>query len=130
MLRRFAVLLSLLLSISAPGVASAAPGAPVQPPGVSANVELVGNVGDLPLDHPETLRNATAINFVRYGPRDVMFVVGRFGLRAYDLAEPTQPRLLDSVTNVDLALPGDAAGTFWQNEDMNVDQRRKLVFLA
>jgi hypothetical protein len=130
-LRRFAVLLSLLLSISAPGVASAAPagGAPVQP-GVSANVELVGNVGDLPLDHPETLRNATAINFLRYGRRDVMLVVGRFGLRAYDLAEPTRPRLLDSVGNAELALPGDTAGTFWQNEDMNVDQRRKLVFLA
>jgi hypothetical protein len=133
-LRRLAVLLSLLLSIpiSAPAGASAAPAAdaPVPPPGASANVELVGNVGDLPFEHPESLRNATAINFLRYGRRDVMFVVGRFGLRAYDLADPTRPRLLDSVGNAELALPGDATGTYWQNEDMNVDQRRKLVFLA
>lgn len=134
---RLAVILSLLLSILAPGAAGAgaagaggAGAAPAQPPGVSANVELVGNVGDLPLDHPETLRNATAINFLRYGRRDVMFVVGRFGLRAYDLANPVRPRLLDSVGNAELALPTDSTGTFWQNEDMNVDQRRKLVFLA
>jgi len=134
--RRLTTVLSLLLSLAmlslaAPVAASAgSAGAPTAPPGVSANVELVGNVGDLPLDHPETLRNATAINFLDYGRRDVMLVVGRFGLRAYDLAEPTRPRLLDSIGNAELGLPGDATGTFWQNEDMDVDQRRKLVFLG
>jgi hypothetical protein len=131
-IRRLTSILSLLLLLAVPGVASAGTGgaAPAPPPGVSANVELVGNVGDLPPDHPETLRNATAINFLDYGRRDVMVVVGRFGLRSYDLANPTRPRLLDSIGNDQLSLPGDSTGTFWQNEDMDVDQRRKLVFLA
>ncbi len=97
-----------------------------QPPGDIANVELVGNI---PTD-----TQSTAINFMTYGAgrsgREVMFTVGRFGLRAYDLADPARPRLTDGLSSEDLKLAGDTAGTFWQNEDMDVDARRKLVFLA
>ncbi|WP_211262180.1 LVIVD repeat-containing protein [Nitriliruptor alkaliphilus] len=97
-----------------------------QPDGDIENVRLVGNI---PTD-----TDATAINFLEYGQghhqRDVMVTVGRFGVRAYDLADPTSPAFLSEVTSDELRLPGDVTGTFWQNEDMAVDERRKLVFLA
>jgi hypothetical protein len=73
---------------------------------------------------------------------DVMLVTGRFGLKSYSLRDPAHPQLLDEITADDLRLQGDpavdftpdAAGaprsTFWQNEDMDVDQDRKLVLLS
>ena len=109
---------------------------------VSKNVELVGQL-------PEA-KNATAINFLRYtgaggaadarAVREVMLVTGRFGLKSYSLADPAAPELLDEITAEDLRLPGDPAvdftpdsaprSTYWQNEDMDVDHRRKLVLLS
>jgi hypothetical protein len=90
---------------------------------------------------------ATAINFLQYGhgrhARDVMIATGRFGLISYDLRDPARPRRLDSLENEALRLQGDPPvdfgdadgsgspdSTYWQNEDMDVDQRRKLVFMA
>jgi hypothetical protein len=116
-------------------LAIASPAAAIdQPPGSLENVELVGNL-------PEG-KYATAINFLTYGSgsnaRDVMLITGRFGLKTYDLADPTQPVLLDEVGNEDLRLPGDPPAkldppqqsTYWQNEDMDIDARRKLAFLS
>jgi hypothetical protein len=102
--------------------------------GASKNVEL--------LDNLPGAKNATAINFMeyRYAPRDVMLVTGRFGLKSYSLDDPEHPELLDEVTAEDLRLPGDPEvdfspdsapfSTFWQNEDMDVDQRRKLALIS
>ena len=69
-----------------------------------------------------------------------MLVTGRFGLKSYSLDDPAHPELLDEITAEELRLPGDppvntdpAAGpisTFWQNEDMDVDQNRKLALLS
>jgi hypothetical protein len=86
---------------------------------------------------------ATAINFLNYGGKDVMMVTGRFGLQSYSLADPANPQLLDQITSQDLELPGDPptdftvnepggdpVSTFWQNEDMDVDQARKLVLIS
>ena len=88
---------------------------------------------------------ATAINFLDYGKKkgDVMLVTGRFGLKSYSLANPAKPKLLDQITSQDLELTGDpptdftvsAPGgdpksTFWQNEDMDVDQTRKLALIS
>ena len=96
------------------------------PDGDIANVELVGTV-------PGAVQ-ATAINFMTYGQgrdaREVMFVNGRFGLQSYDLSDPAQPVLLDHLTSEELKLPGDVSGTYWQNEDMDIDEDRKLVFMA
>src|SRR4051794_22101516 len=102
---------------------------------VSKNVQLVKTL-------PEG-RWATAINFLSYGRQDVMMVTGRFGLKSYSLADPRNPRLLDEITSQDLQLPGDPptdftvnepggdpVSTFWQNEDMDVDQARKLVLIS
>ena len=114
---------------AAAGVRAAASGA-------SKNVELLDNL-------PEA-KNATAINFLDYKrdggeTLDVMLVTGRFGLKSYSLADPAQPELLDEMTAEELRLPGDppvdfapdaAPSTFWQNEDMDVDQHRKLALLS
>ena len=104
----------------------------------SKNVELVKQL-------PEA-KYATAINFLTYkqpqhssqGTVDVMLVTGRFGLKWYSLADPANPVLLDEITSEELRLPGDppvdfsedSLSTFWQNEDMDVDQRRKLVLIS
>ena len=108
------------------------------------NVRLVDNL-------PEAA-NATSINFLKYKVHDrnrrrarslqVMLVSGRFGLKTYSLADPAHPRALGDVTAEQLRLPadpsvdftlnadGDPKSTFWQNEDMEVDRRRKLAFVA
>ena len=98
------------------------------------------------VEHVKTLPEgkwATAINFLNYGGQDVMMVTGRFGLKSYSLADPANPRLLDEITSQELQLPGDPPtdftvtepggdpkSTFWQNEDMDVDQARKLVLIS
>jgi hypothetical protein len=118
---------ALVAAAAAPATASAQ-----DPPGAVDGVRLVRTL-------PE-LRAATAINFMRYGARDVMFVAGRFGLASYDLRHPRRPRRLDGIDNEGLRLTGDppvdldpadgTISTYWQNEDMDVDERRKLVFMA
>jgi hypothetical protein len=99
------------------------------------------------VEHVKTLPDgkwATAINFLSYGKKkDVMLVTGRFGLQSYSLADPANPKLLDEITSQDLELPGDPPtdftvstpggdpkSTFWQNEDMDVDQQRKLALIS
>ena len=93
------------------------------------------------LDQLDEAKYATAINFLQYKHgSDVMLVTGRFGLKSYSLRDPKHPRLLDSITAEDLRLPGDPAvnfdeskgplSTFWQNEDMDVDQGRKLALIS
>jgi hypothetical protein len=105
-----------------------------QPPGAAKNMELMSSF-------PEA-KYATAINFLQYGKgskqRDIMIATGRFGLITYDLADPAHPRKLDTLENEALrltgdppsSLPGSTSSTYWQNEDMDVDQDRKLVFMA
>jgi hypothetical protein len=101
--------------------------------GASKNVELVDNLSEA--------KNATAINFMNYDRAgDVMLVTGRFGLKSYSLKDPANPVLLDEVSAEDLRLQGDPPvdfspdaaprSTFWQNEDMDVDTKRKLVLLS
>src|SRR5919109_1768525 len=120
--------------VSALAVAGAALAFAAPASGASKNVELLDNL-------PEA-KNATAINFMQYrsAPRDVMLVTGRFGLKSYSLDDPAKPLLLDEVTAEDLRLPGDPPvdfspdsapfSTFWQNEDMDVDQQRKLALIS
>ncbi|HEV2875221.1 MAG TPA: hypothetical protein VGW14_08735 [Thermoleophilaceae bacterium] len=76
----------------------------------------------------------------RRGSSDVMLVTGRFGLKSYSLRDPANPTFLDEITAEELRLPGDPPvdftpdsaprSTFWQNEDMDVDQDRKLALLS
>lgn len=123
-MRRLVVVLALLLAT--PGASAAMASELPQPEGDIRNVALKANL-------PEAV-GATSINFLSYGvgraTRDIMMVNGRFGLQSWDLADPANPVLLDHLTSEELELPGDDSGTFWQNEDMDVDERRKLVFMA
>jgi hypothetical protein len=72
--------------------------------------------------------------FLRYGgaaDRDVMFGDGPFGLAAWSLSDPVHPRLIGLLSAAALALPGeDPNQGFWEGEHLQVDQTRKLVFLA
>ena len=116
----------LLVLVAAAFALSAAPAAALPlPEGAHRNVELVGH-----LEQPET--GGVSINFIRYDDgRDVMFVSSLIGLYAYDItADPANPVLLDKIPSADLRQPGDTSDNFFQNEDMNVDAKRKLVFMA
>ena len=133
--------ISALAFAIAASLAAAAPAAAIeQPAGAQRNMELKSSF-------PEA-KYATAINFLQYGKgakqRDVMVATGRFGLITYDLADPAHPRKLDTLENEALRLTGDppsslpgstsstssTSSTYWQNEDMDVDQDRKLAFVA
>ncbi|AHH97055.1 hypothetical protein KALB_3691 [Kutzneria albida DSM 43870] len=81
-------------------------------PGAVRGVKTVGSVPDA--------QGAISLNFLRYGGREVMVVSGDFGLRVYDLAKPTAPKLIGQWK-----MPG-----LWETENTEVDARRKLVFLA
>jgi hypothetical protein len=122
-----------LAAIAAILACAAAPAAAADPPpGAIGNVEFVKNLPGM--------KWATAINFIQYRHRDVMFVTGRFGLRSFDVSDPANPRFLDAIVNENLRLQGDppvdlddsdgSISTYWQNEDMDVDKDRKLVFMA
>ena len=129
-LRRGAALAVCLTALAMPAAASAAD----PPPGAIKNMEFVKNL-------PEG-RQSTAINFLTYGKgskeRVVMLITGRFGLKTYDMADPENPVLLDELGNdqlvlqydIDLGRTPSASRTYWQNEDMDVDQSRKLAFLS
>ncbi len=81
-------------------------------PATQGNTELVA--------HIDGLNDVTAINFIDYGDRDVLFATGRFGLQSFDVSDPADPVFLDSLEMPD----------FWENEDMDVDVERKLVMLS
>jgi hypothetical protein len=104
-----------------------------------------------PSGYRETQTQVISINFIDYGnPRsdqpagaatkDVMFVSGRFGLKAFDITRPEQPVLLDWLRDgVDDPILPDGSpqpnrkgllDDMWENEDVSVDQDRKLVFLS
>ena len=138
-LRALAGAVVLLLIAAAPAAAADPP----QPAGAIKNMKLTDSF-------PEA-KYATAINFLEYKGhgrgrdghrlRDVMVATGRFGLITFDLADPAHPQKLDTLDNEALRLTGDpptdtseddgdGLSTYWQNEDMDVDQDRKLVFMA
>jgi hypothetical protein len=58
--------------------------------------------------------------------RDVLVTTGRYGFRTYDVRDASHPRLLDSYQ------PPDILGEngYWQDEDMELDVRRKLIIGA
>jgi hypothetical protein len=63
--------------------------------------------------------------FDRVDGRQVLVLTGRFGFKTFDVSEPSDPQPLDSFIPSDLA-----AGGYWQNEDMEIDRRRKLIIGA
>ena len=102
-----------LLGVPASGQAAA------PPPGaaISDNLEYVTRVADA--------AGITEGKFDRVRGTDVLVVSGRFGFKTYDVSDPKDPQPLDTYLPPELAEFG-----YWQNEDMELDTRRKLVIGA
>jgi hypothetical protein len=109
-----------------PATATAAP-----PPGaaISDNLEYVTRVAGA--------AGITEGKFDTVRGRKVLVVTGRFGFKTYDVSDPTDPELLDEFLPAGIAppepgatLPRQALGGYWQNEDMELDTKRKLVIGA
>ena len=64
--------------------------------------------------------------FDRVGGRRNLITTGRFGFRTYDVSDADEPRLLDAFQ------PPEILGEngYWQDEDMDIDTRRKLIIGA
>src|SRR5215211_4941321 len=105
--------LSLLLPATALGAAP--------PPGaqISDSLEYIGRVQG---SGPGLVEG----KFDTVAGRDVLVTGGRFGFRIYDVANPAQPTLLDSFQ------PPEVLGAlgYWQDEDMELDTKRKLIIGA
>jgi hypothetical protein len=58
--------------------------------------------------------------------KEVLLTTGLYGFRAYDVSDPTDPMLLDTFQ------PPEVLGVdgYWQDEDMEIDVRRKLIIGA
>ena len=110
-----AVVLFCALTIGASGATQVEP-----PPGsqISASLEYVGQI-------PGTSMVVEG-KFDRALGRDVLIVTGRFGFKTLDISDPTTPEVLDTF------LPADIIGPdgYWQDEDMDIDRRRKLIIGA
>ena len=101
--------------LGVPAIAQAAE----PPPGsaMSSNLEYLARVPDA--------AGITEGKFDRVRGSDVMVITGRFGFKTYDVSDPADPQLLDSYLPPELAANG-----YWQNEDMELDTRRKLIIGA
>jgi hypothetical protein len=91
-----------------PGAAATAP-LPVAPPAgaISSNVQFLANL-------PE-LRTAISIDFIG----TTMFASTVTGIYSYDVANPAAPKLVGALPQY-----------IWENEDVEVDAKRKLLFLS
>jgi hypothetical protein len=118
----FAAALATLLLI--PATATAAP-----PPGaaISDNLEFVTRVAGA--------AGITEGKFDTVRGKKVLVVTGRFGFKTYDVSDPEDPELLDEFLPAGIAGPGQSQtspefGGYWQNEDMELDTKRKLIIGA
>jgi hypothetical protein len=105
-----------------PATASAAP-----PPGaaISDNLEFVTRVAGA--------AGITEGKFDVVRGKKVLVVTGRFGFKTYDVSNPESPVLLDEFlpAGIDpVGTPTSPRGGYWQNEDMELDTKRKLIIGA
>src|SRR4051794_47684 len=110
MRRPLRILALLQVGALAVGVSAALAGAPAAAPpagAISKNVAFVTNL-------PEAA-TAISINFID----DTMFVSTVKGLLAYDVSDPSSPRLLGALPYY-----------IWENEDVDVDAKRHLLFVS
>lgn len=98
----------LTAAVTAATSSSAGTKSPTPPSGaISSNVEYVGNI-------PEA-GAAISINFIG----DTMFVSSVNGLSAYDVKDPANPSFLGALPYY-----------IWENEDVDVDAARHLLFVS
>ena len=91
-----------------PGAAATKVAPPAPPAGaISSGVQFLANIPEL----------ATAISIDFLG--DTMFASTVTGIYAYDVSDPAAPTLV-----------GAHPMYIWENEDVQIDQKRKLLFLS
>ena len=115
-----AAALAALLLIPAAASAQAPPGA-----AISNNLEYVTRVAGA--------AGITEGKFDSVRGSKVLVVTGRFGFKTYDVSDPESPELLDEFMPAGIDPVGTATsplGGYWQNEDMELDTRRKLIIGA
>jgi hypothetical protein len=101
--------------LALPAGASAAP--PPEGAAISPNLEYLTR-------SPEA-RGITEGKFDKVNGKEVLVITGRFGFKTYDVSEPAEPKLLDEFIPKDIEVGG-----YWQNEDMELDTKRKLIIGA
>lgn len=103
------------LALAAPAAAQGAD----PPPGaaISSNLEYITRIAGA--------NGITEGKFDKVKGKDVLVITGRFGFKTYDVSDPEKPKLLDEFIPADLAANG-----YWQNEDMELDTKRKLIIGA
>jgi hypothetical protein len=111
------VVAAVLVSLLGVGAASSATDLP---PGarISDSLEYVGRVP-----------NSSGIvegKFDTVAGRDVLMTTGRYGFKIYDVTDPAAPELLDTFQPPEVL----GANGYWQDEDMEIDVRRKLIIGA
>ena len=120
----FAAAVAALLLI--PATATAAP-----PPGaaISDNLDYVTRVAGA--------AGITEGKFDKVRGKKVLVVTGRFGFKTYDVSNPENPVFLDDFLPAGIAPPEPGAtsprqplGGYWQDEDMELDTKRKLIIGA
>src|ERR671916_667878 len=109
------------------GTLAAAIGALLLIPGaaISDNLEFVTRVAGA--------AGITEGKFDYVRGKKVLVVTGRFGFKTYDVSDPENPVLLDEFlpAGIDpVGSPTSPLGGYWQNEDMELDTRRKLIIGA
>jgi hypothetical protein len=98
------------------------------PPGaaISDNLEFVNRVAGA--------AGITEGKFDYVRGKKVLVVTGRFGFKTYDVSNPANPVLLDEFLPAGIDPPAPNAtqplGGYWQNEDMELDTKRKLIIGA
>ena len=116
-MRRALLVLVALAGVLASGASASAA---TLPPGaaISDSLEYVGRV-------PNSSKIVEG-KFDTVMGRDVLVTTGRYGFRTYDVRDASHPRLLDSYQ------PPEILGEngYWQDEDMEIDRRRKLIIGA
>jgi hypothetical protein len=85
---------------------------------ISDSLEYVGRVPDS--------SNIVEGKFDTVSGREILLTTGRYGFRAYDVSDPTSPQLLDTYQPPEVL----GANGYWQDEDMEIDVRRKLIIGA
>ncbi|HVF19659.1 MAG TPA: hypothetical protein VNA14_05400 [Mycobacteriales bacterium] len=108
---RLRLLVAALLAVSAvpaSAVGRDAAALPAPPPGaISDNVTFIANV-------PE-MKVAISVNFIG----DTMFVSAATGIYAYSMKDPAKPALVGALPHY-----------IWENEDVDVDRKRNLLFIS
>jgi hypothetical protein len=84
---------------------------------ISDSLEYVGRV-----ESPGLVEG----KFDRVRGRSILITTGRFGSPTYDVRDSAKPRLLDTFRPLEVL----GENGYWQDEDMDIDARRKLIIGA